>query len=168
MWQPQTRPQPSPDASTRPWCQFPRAVPAWCPLTATWSQGVPSGKSFRAGAPGEAVDLERSPEWCQVASEAPADSPSALGCRSELPTCAKEGRMPKSWPSLKQEAFRATSWASDSSLAPPVYPELSSAVVGLEVRGLLKARGVLPCGIGGPGPSPSLQFTPWWPLGYFW
>lgn len=77
--------------------------------------------------------------------------------------------MPKSWPSLKQEAFRAPSWASDSSLAPPLYPELSSAVVGLEVRGPAQSqRTAALWNQGGPGPSPHLQFTPWRPLGYFW
>ena len=48
--------------------------------------------------------MEQSSEWCQVESEVLADSPSALGCGSELPTRGIAGRMPKSWSSLKQEA----------------------------------------------------------------
>lgn len=114
--------------------------------------------------------MEQSPEWCQVASEVPADSPSALGCGSELPTRGIEGRMPKSWSSLKQEASWAPSWASDSSLAPLLRPELLlSAVIGLEVKGPAQSqRTAALWNLGGPRPSPSLQLTPWQPLGHLW
>ena len=44
----------SPTASPHPWCQFPRAVPAWCPLTTPWSQGSPAGE---VSVPGPQVRL---------------------------------------------------------------------------------------------------------------
>ena len=128
--------------------------------------GQPSGRSFRAGAPGEAVVMVQSPEWCQVESKVLADSPSALGCGSELPTRGIAGRMLKSWSSLKQEASWAPSWASDISLAPLLYraPLICNYRTGSE-RPCSKPEDCYPVE---SRPSPSLQFTPWQPLGHLW